>query len=98
MEQTSSVYTKEFQINLVAHLVRDGQLMQAIVGYLKLTDFDLPACQLVYEALRNYYIRFRAVPDFETFKLHVIKTMQNVANDTLTILSPEEYESLAIVS
>jgi replicative DNA helicase len=90
-----NLYTRDFQINLVVHLARDDDFFAKTHSYLRLTDFDLPACQLVMETLQDYFSKCGSVPDFRTLQTHILYMMQHP--ETVTDLIPEEMESLAYV-
>jgi len=93
----SSLYTKDFQINLIVHLAKDEEFFKSTLSYLRHEDFDLAPCQLVLEALQSYYGQYRALPDFNTLQVHVLRTLQNVDGRTLTLVKPDEYEALSYV-
>lgn len=84
-------------MGLVSQLAHDEQLLIDTRGYLKLTDFDLPACRLVFEAIRSYHDQFKRLPDMPTLELHVLRAIQNPDGKTETLLTPEEYESVGLV-
>lgn len=88
-------YTRDFQINLLAHLARDREFFERTRSYLRLTDFDLPACQLVLETLQDYFKRVGQLPNMTTLQTHLMYMMQQ--SFTATNLLPEEYQSLAYI-
>jgi replicative DNA helicase len=97
MGNAAQLFTKDFQISLVAQLARDERLLVDTRGYLKLTDFDLPACRLVFEAIRGFHDSFGTLADIPTLELHVLRAIQNPDGKTETLLTPEEYESVGLV-
>ena len=90
-------YTRDFQIGLLTQLILSGQFMTQVMGYLRLTDFELPACRLIYEALQCYHMQYTQHPDFKTLQLHVQYLIQNMDGTTATLLDPTEFESLGTV-
>ena len=57
-QPTNTFFTKDFQIALIANMVRDEDLFRT-TSYLKLTDIDMEPCRLVLETLRDYWRHHR---------------------------------------
>ena len=93
----STAYTKDFQVQLLAHMVRDEDFFKSIAGYVRLTDFGLPACQLIYEAVDRYYSKYRKLPDYNILTLEMQSMLVNADGKTVTYLPTELYDSLGYV-
>lgn len=91
--------TRQVQfLNLMAHNDDFFQYAQDIP--MELSDFTIPACQLVYEVLSNYYRKFAHAPKFGTLEAMVadaVTTGQSCQQSVQTELTPEEYDSLSAV-
>lgn len=90
-----TLYTKDFQINLIGHLVKDEEFFRR-TSYLRLTDFELVPCQLILETVRDYYHKFHKLPDFQMLCTHVVYMLQG-NSATVTQLIPEEMETLSYI-
>ena len=90
-------YMKEFQISLITHLCQDEEFFRYAHSMLRLQDFDLPACRIIFEALVGYYKKYETKPPESTLTAEVLRLVQNVGGYAQTILLPEEYESLTFV-
>ena len=90
-------FTKDFQVNLLIHLVRDQKFYKSVAGRIRIDDFGLPACQLVFEALESYYRQFGSHPKFDTLVTHVQWMLANVDGNTKALIPSELYESLGRV-
>ena len=89
-------YNRDFQINLLAHIAKDPEFFRKVKSYIRLSDFELPSCQMVLETLLHYdKLVGGGSPDFMTLQTHIMFVMQQP--ETITNLLPEEYESLAYV-
>ena len=93
--ESGVLYTKDYQYKLLSHLALDATLLQNALPLIRLTDFEIPACQLVFECLKDYYTRFNKLPTFDYLLMHVDQMMK--ANKTTVRLTPEENESLVVV-
>ena len=81
-------------LNLMAHSNDFFQYAQDIP--VALTDFTIPACQLVYEVLSNYYRTYSHKPMLGTLT-SMVSAAVNTGHDVQTELTPEEYDSLGAV-
>lgn len=88
-------YNKTFQQSLVVTLSRDLELMKMAAANIEVNDFEMATCQVVWEALLDYYIRFTALPDIPTMQLQVTKVVRNTDNTFKSYITPEEYEALS---
>jgi replicative DNA helicase len=91
-----ATFTRDFQVGLLTNLLTNRRFFEDTVSYLRLTDFTIPACRLIYETLRDYHQRYRQVPDFRMLFLHLQFKLQNPDGQTETVLAPEEFEALKI--
>ena len=91
------MFTRDFQIKLIVHLAKDVQLFEKARPHVELSDFDLSACQLLWETLVHFYDQFHRLPDINTLQAHIVYMMQNVDGNTLTRMLPEEHPALAFV-
>jgi hypothetical protein len=62
-----------------------------------LDDFGLPACRLIFEAARRYYLVYKRLPPFSTLEIEVMRAIHDQTGEIETRLSPVEVEPLAIV-
>jgi len=88
-------YDKEKQIIVLAHVMRDPQLM-SLALHLKLRpdDFDLPACSFLWEVAYHYYVRHRQLMDVSTVTQEVDLSLANFYGDMTISLIDAEQESL----
>lgn len=88
-------YDKEKQILVLAHIMRDPQLMNMAI-HLKVRpdDFDLPACSFLWEVARNYYQRHRALLDANVVASEIEFGLSNYYGNMTVSLMDSEKESL----
>lgn len=91
------LWARQFQFVLLTHLVHCENLLRLAAGKIKLTDFELPICQAIWEALERYYTTYRSLPPFPILALQVLKVVQNVDGAAKTFVAPDEYEGLTLV-
>ena len=88
-------YDKEHQIAVLAHMVRDPQIMNLAISLkAQPDDFDLPACSFVWEVVRNYYTRHRRLLGSDVVSMEVDAGLANVYGDMTVALMDAEKESL----
>lgn len=88
-------YDKDRQILVLAHIMRDPQLMnRAIQLKVSPDDFDLTACSFLWEVARNYYQRHRALLDAEVVSSEIDLGMSNAYGNMTISLMDSERESL----
>lgn len=90
-----SPYTRDFQINLLAHMARDAKLLATCRPILKPADLELPACQLLYEVLVRYHVAYATIPpNAQILQLLVQQALENTDQAYRTVLAPEDMELL----
>jgi len=89
-------FTKDFQITLLANIASDDSLIKIASKYLVINDFDISACQLVYEALLGYYDMFHKRPPMSSLVTEIESRLTQPHKSKVQLL-PEEYESLSII-
>ena len=87
-------YTRDFQIRLLAQLYADDAFFKETQAVLRLSDFDLPVCQFLLEALQEC----RALcggrrPEPGLFGMHAELMIKS--GKSKTMVSPEEIDALA---
>ena len=90
----NNVYNKTFQYNLLAHLAKCEDLMKLACEKLLISDFELGVCQVVWEALSEYYAAYRQLPGVELRQLAVTKVVNNVEGEYRSYVTPEEHDAL----
>lgn len=90
-------YTRDFQIKLLTNLMADEKFFADTVGLLHLTDFDLPACRLVFEIARAYYQRHKTLPPVGVLFSEVELVINGVNVKYETMLQQTEHQSLTYV-
>lgn len=93
-ELPDGMYTRDFQINLLVHLAKDEALFQDNLSRLKIYDFEVPGCRLIYETLVGYYAKYHKLPDFETLMIELTRKRNNFDGLTQTSIPPEQMEVL----
>lgn len=89
-----NVYNKIFQYNLLAHLVKSEELLKSSVDKLQTSDFELGVCQVVWEAIQEYYTAYKQLPTPQLFQLTVTKVVHNSDGQYKSYITPEETEAL----
>lgn len=89
-------YNRDFQINLLANLMADPKFFADNVGALRLTDFDLPACRLVFEVTRKLFFDYKMLPVPVVLEQSVVAAMRGLT-PVETIVQEGEYEILGYV-
>lgn len=92
----TSEYTKDFQIALITNIFHSVELMKYVRDRLKIEDFDLTGCKLVYEILLDYFDKFKKCPGMDILTLEVEKRLNMPESSKVQVL-PEEFESLGII-
>lgn len=62
MSEQSSKYDRDWMALLLAHCLRDSNVLRVVQPRMKLDDFQLALHQVIWRALGNYYAQFRNVP------------------------------------
>jgi hypothetical protein len=91
------MFTQQVQVQFLNLLARSQSFFsyaQAIP--IRMTDFTLPACQLVFEVVDDYYRRYHHPPSLRTLEAAITEAVQT-GDGVQTQLTPEEYESLISV-
>ena len=88
-------FNKTFQVQLLIHIIKDEEMMRQAMDSLEVDDFELPTCQVVWEAAADYYRQYRAMPSMSILQLQVAKVVQNAENKFKSYIMPEEQEALA---
>lgn len=94
MTSATLTYTRDFQISLLIHLLYDPKFFKDVHERMHLTDFDLPACRLIFEITRAYYAKFKSMPSFNVLTLELIQATRP-SSPYETTLQDGELESLA---
>lgn len=68
----SMLYTKDFQIRMLAALYVDPKLFADTNGWFHLSDFDLAPCRLIFEVCRNFWRKNNRLPTFDILSLEVL--------------------------
>ena len=89
-------YTKDFQIALITNVFHNVDLLKYVRDRLKIEDFDLTGCKLIYEILLGHYDQFKKIPTFEILTLEVEKKLNMPEQSKVQVL-PEELESLGLI-
>ena len=79
---------------MLTHLLLDEGFFKDTVSTIHLSDFDLPACKLIYEVAKAYYTKYEKLPHFSTLELEVQRAVLQYDGTYETAIQPEEYESL----
>lgn len=87
-------YTRDFQVNLLVNLAKDAKFFQETAGHLQLTDFEMPGCRLVYEALFCYYAGYHSLPDMNTLRMEIERLIVNSDGKTRTRILPEHLSDI----
>jgi len=87
-------YDRTFQINFLAALLADDKFMAEASRNIHLTDFDLPACRLIFEIAREQLRISGSVPGTNIIMAEVHRVSYGRAVEYETSLQPEEYESV----
>lgn len=90
-------YSQDFQIKLLINLVLGPKLFETTLGQLRAEDFGTPACRLIYETVRNYYMRYKKLPPFPTLETEVIRSMSDTSGTILTRLESSDLEPLGVI-
>lgn len=90
------MYTKDFQINLLAHIVLNEELFKKAYYGMRISDMDLPACQFVLAAMYHFYDKYKFIPNLITLQDHLDYLLSHPGIISVH-LKKEEYESLAYV-
>ena len=93
---TDSGFTRDFQISLLANIMRSEDLMKLAAKTMTVDDLDIPVCKLIYESALEYYTQFNKLIPIDTLVTDVKIRVLNSAKSSVKLL-PEEYEALAIV-
>ena len=89
-------YTRDFQIALLVNIANDDELIKVASQYLQVNDFDVTACQFIYEALISYYETLSKRPPVSSLITEVEGRITQPQKSKVQLL-PEEYEALSIV-
>ena len=86
---------RDFQLQLLIQLIHDEQLYRETAPYLRMTDFDLSVCQLLYVALKEcYQLCDNKKPSLEVLSMHTIKLANNKDGKSAAQVMPEELDIL----
>lgn len=88
-------YFKNFQCELLRNLVHSEDLLKVAVDQLKLEDFELDICRVVWEALSRYFNEYKMMPTVDMLAMQVMKVCQNADGLYRSYVSPEEHEALS---
>ena len=88
-------YNKAFQQMLVVHLCKCAELLRLASDKVTIQDFELGICQVVWEAVQDYWRTYNVVPGSDTLSVHVLKVMKNADGIYKSYVTPEEWEALA---
>lgn len=94
-DQAFSAGTQVQFLNLMAHSEDFFNYAYAIP--VTVTDFTVPACQLVFEVLSEYYRKYSHAPKLGTLDSMVTEAVHGSGKNVQTELTPEEYDSLGQV-
>ena len=89
-------YTRDFQIALLVNIANDDELIKVASQYLQVNDFDVTACQFIYEALISYYETLSKRPPVSSLITEVEGRITQPQKSKVQLL-PEEYEALSVV-
>jgi hypothetical protein len=64
-------FSRDFQYQLAAHLVKDPAFARSASGWLKPSHFSMTECALLYGALLDFVERFRDHPSAHTLGVHL---------------------------
>lgn len=71
----SVIYTKDFQIRLLAALYTDPKLFSDTHGWFHLADFDLAPCRLIFEITRSFWKTTGSLPTFDVLSIEVLRAV-----------------------
>ena len=95
MAEFSTNYDKNYQIMLIAHLYHCDNLLKIAVNELAVEDFELPACQVIFEALHDYYKQFKkSIVSSDIFLNEVERIRLNANSTAKSFLRENELDSL----
>lgn len=89
-------YNRDFQISLLANLMADPKFFADSANLLRLSDFDLPACRLVFEVTRKFYNEYKMLPVPRVLEQLVAGAVQGLGMYESSV-QEGEYEILAYV-
>ena len=90
-------YSQDFQIKLLIHLVLDPRLYDATRGQLRVDDFGLPACRLIYETVMQYHDRYKRLPSFSILETEILRCMNDTSGNILTQLNTSDQHALGVI-
>lgn len=82
-------FPKMFQMELLRHLFADEDFYKRASGTIRVSDFDLPVCQTVYDALSAYYSTQGKKPELASLHMVSLEFAREGGNSTAP-LRPEE--------
>ena len=88
------IYIKQFQFMLIAHLAKCENLMKLACDKLTIADFELSTCQVLWEALQEFYMEHKTLPGDDMRGLVVEKVHHNVDGKYRSYITPEEGEAM----
>jgi len=87
-------YNGTFQYVLLAHLRHVASITSVACDSLKIEDFDLPTCQILWEAIQGYYKTYGVLPGDDVLMTEVVSIARGIKPGARTILQPEFYSAL----
>lgn len=92
---SGTFFDKNFQFQLLRHLRFSEELLDRASKILDLADFDLPICQILWEALFTYWTTYHELPTNDTLERMILKINDNHHGEFRSLLVPEERAGLA---
>lgn len=94
LNDSGSHYGKSFQHQLLAHLRWEKDLLQDAIRVMTVEDLELPIARVIYEALKNYFNRYRKLPTEQELDDELYAVIKNIHGNASSAVNPEEYEAL----
>lgn len=82
-------FPKMFQLELLRHMYMDESLYADAASFVRPVDFDLPACQVIFDALRSYRKRFGTNPPVASLKIEAIYCAENGGAETAPLATED---------
>jgi hypothetical protein len=83
-------FPKKFQFELLRHLIVSPEFYRSASPMLKVSDFDFPPCQIVYDALCSYWRAHKKQPDPAILDLIVADFAQNGGSESMALRMEEQ--------
>lgn len=95
------VFGYEVQVELLRHLVHSPDLLAEALAMpvpMEVSDFDIAACKTIFEALKRYWVAYKAMPTITVLGIECLRVADNADGKSESDpLLPVEYEDLGRV-